>query len=158
MIFEITHDLDLVQSILAEPRCYRRMANDDAPPIEAAGEILAAAQDAGGVNFFVALDPDPVGIFILSYAPEDTFPPEAEVSACFIPRVWGRTVQIGSDFCKWLWSAGFSRLIVKIPTYNRLSLRLAKAVGFRECGEASTVVMRDGKEFDVLNLELKRSA
>lgn len=53
----------------------------------------------------------------------------------------------------WMRAYGVPQLLAKIPAPNRHAIRLAKAVGFRECGRVSACVHR-GAMHDMVLMEL----
>lgn len=157
MTCSFTSDLDLVASIVGEPRCRRRMRNDaDLGPL-ADPRLLEMAYRVGGVAFVVVSEPQPVGVFVLCNTPEARFPEAAEVYQCVSPSVWGRTEAIARGWLDWVWrETGIRKLIAHIPTYNRLSLRLAKRVGFREIGLLERLGTKNGREFGSTTLAIDR--
>ena len=150
MTFERTTDLELVRQIITNPACYRRMANDQAPPLS---HFQAVRQD--GIEYIVARENhEPVALFLLVSLLLGTSP---EVHFCFSPQCWGRTREVALGFLTWVWAnTPYRRLIGPVPAYNRLALRLALAVGFRQFGVEKHAVQKHGKPYDRILLEVLR--
>lgn len=151
--FRFTRDMRLVQSFLADPRCYHRMKNDDAPLLE---QFDITKSPAPGILFVVAYDLGAIAeaLFLLCDSPEghDT----AEIHFCIAPTAWGRSEPIAREFLKWLWEhTSIERLIGKLPAYNRLARKLAMKVGFRECG-ACWKCKKNGQVYDIERMVLGR--
>jgi hypothetical protein len=118
--FERSTDYPLIESILREPRCLRRMNRHDCIPIFEVGprEGMEYVLVRGALNV-------PLAIFLVING--------LEIHFCFAPFSWGRTQGIAEAFLKWYWAAHKSEILVgPVPRHNRLALRLAKKVGFQE--------------------------
>lgn len=148
MTFERTEDLALVRAILTEPRCWRRMANDQAPAVEAFQPKLRP-----GLEYIVARDVgELVALFLLVAVEGGT-----ECHFCFVPRVWGKTAAIARAFVAWVWEeTACTRLIGPVPSYNRLALKLAMEVGFTEYGRQPEAVQKGGKSYDRILMSITR--
>jgi RimJ/RimL family protein N-acetyltransferase len=157
MICSPTSDLALVSSIVSEPRIHRRMCNDESPKVSGYLALMEESQRIRGDMIVLVSDPEPIGIFVLANVPEARFPDAAEAYHCFLPSVWGRTEAILRECLSWVWrETGIQRLTARVPGYNRLSLRLALAVGFREVSRAVNVVIKGGRMFNVINLQIDK--
>lgn len=149
--FERTADMALVREILTEPRCWRRMVNDDAPPITGFNpaarpgiDYVVAMEDGRAIALFVLIDLDSVS--------------SVEVHFCFRPDFWGRAVEIGRAFVEWVWrDTSILCLRGPVPEYNRLALQLAKKCGFAECGRDRAAVRRRGKSYDRILLQVNHA-
>lgn len=148
MTFEFTLDYDLVRELLTIPSCYRRMADDSAPPPE-----LLDVGPLKGVRHVLAWDRGaPVALFVLVDRGR-----YAEVHFCFRPSVWGCTLEIARLFLHWVWRhTPYERLEGPVPGHNRLALRLAIAAGFRRVGEMKDSIRKDRKVYDLNLLEITR--
>jgi len=151
MTFEVSTDFALIRSILANNRCYRRMVNDTAPAKFDAVDIGPRE----GVDFVIASEQgSPMALFLVVASGKD----EAEVHFCFVPEAWGATRQVAEAFVDWVWKhyPKLARLIGPAPSYNRLAIRLAKLVGFRQYSIKHDAGTKGGKPFHLLMLELRR--
>ncbi len=145
MTFERTTDLELIRSILTHPMSYRRIVNDAAPPIWAFQPELKP-----GVECVIASDArGPLALFLLCKWQTD--PRAAEVHFSALPLTWGRSSAVVSAFLAWVWeNTPLDILIGKLPSYNRLALRLAKEVGFEKVLVCLAVGTRRGKPYDLI--------
>jgi putative hemolysin len=72
-----------------------------------------------------------------------------EVHICMLPKA--KDVREKVLAClEWMARRGVSRFMVKIPVINRHAIRLAKSVGFSECGTVEKCVLRRGKMIDMV--------
>lgn len=144
--FERSTDYEAIRAILCEPRAWRRMVNDLAPP---PGDFFPLGP-VPGIEYVLARDSTgPVAVFVLVDGDEVHF--------AFAPTTWGNTTAIASAFVAWFFrTTSEARLIGPAPTYNRLAIRLAKAIGFRETGTVPNAVKRHGTPYDLVLLEIKR--
>ncbi len=151
MTFERTEDLELIRSILTEPACYRRIVNDAAPPIWAFQPQLKP-----GVECVIARDArGPLALFLL--CKWETDPGTAEIHFSAMPATWGRSTVVVAAFLNWVWAnTPLDILIAKVPSYNRLALRLAKEVGFEKVLVCLAVGTRRGKPYDLIETTVVR--
>jgi hypothetical protein len=130
MTFERSLDYALITEILTEPRAWRRMqdggprlADFRAGPSCEIEYIIARDRDGSAQAVFLLVDGE-------------------EVHFCFAPSVWGHSEWIARGFLSWVWAnTSASRLLGPVPVHNRLALRLAKRVGFREYGFTQELVL-----------------
>ena len=147
MTFETTQDMELVERILKDPRCYVRMRNDEAPSLRdfsvvGGGFIAVVGKDGGRA----------LAVFLLF--PEGD---SAEVHFCILPEVWGKSKQMAEGFLSWAWSnTEYQRLVGPVPAYNKLCLELARSVGFHEVGREERAVAKHGKLYDRIWTEVTR--
>jgi RimJ/RimL family protein N-acetyltransferase len=156
--FDRDADPSLVASIVSQPQVWRRInyESDVNPGLEECAKRLNEVKQAGGVLFVAVSDPEPIGIFILAYSPEAPYPDSAEVYYCFLPSVWGRAEDLVRECLAWVWrETPITRLIGRTPSCNRLAVRLALAVGFREYGRIDSVGVKYGKKFDIIKLDIR---
>jgi len=148
--FEFTTDADLITKLVTIPECYRRSMSDGSPAIE-----MFRVTGSEPVGFVVGYENGtPVAIYLLIPAPDGA----AEVHCAVVPSAWGRGEGITKDFCEWVWKhTGLTYLIGKVPSYNRLCVRLARRIGFAFKGSISGGTRR-GKPFDFLISKLDRPA
>lgn len=152
MTFERTQDSELIRRILTEPRCWRRMVNDNAPiPQDFAVEMVP------GVQFIAALDRGrPLAVFLL--CDSSLGPDVAEVHFSALPETWGaEAIQIVSAFIAWTWeNSSLQSIVGFVPSYNLLCLRLALRVGFERYFTSRSVGTRRGKCFDLIHTMISR--
>ena len=144
MTFDRTSDLELVRQILTAPACYAKMVNDSAPR----REDFRPDPDAQ-IEYVLARDEGaPVGVFLLA---------GAEIHFCLLPMTWGDTERIARGFLAWVWAnTKHGRLVGKVPSYNALARKLAEAVGFVEVGWEPGAVVKGGKPWDRIVMEVER--
>lgn len=116
--FARSTDYELIQEILKEPRCFRRMTQ---------GLLQAEALTIGpvrGIEYILArVDSAPAAVFLIVGGRELHF--------CFVPAFWGRSLPIARGFMAWLWENTAGCLYSgAVPSHNRLALQLALRVGF----------------------------
>lgn len=128
--FARSTDYALIQEILTDPQCYRRMTH----------RLDLGALKVGpapGIDYILASDNfSPVAVFLIVHS--------AEVHFCFVPARWGRkrTEPIAHAFLTWVWgNTRINMLLGHVPAHNRLALRLAKAVGFIEYGTRPGIIL-----------------
>ncbi len=150
MTFAPSHDYALIQSILADAKCYRRMVNDKAPD----REDFRVRPKEGLRHILVYEQGKPVGVYLLVNLDDSK---TAEVHFCLLPEVWGRAVPITESFLAWVWrNTTLQRLTAPVPDYNRLALRIARLVGFREYQVAEGAGTRRGSSFGLILMEMLR--
>lgn len=147
--FKPTTDYALLNSILTNPACYRRMANDQAPQIED-----FSTKPGNFEAVLMIRNRKTVGMCLL--IPKQ--PGQAEIHFCFTPESWGRTKDTAIRLVKWIWehSAAIHSLIGPVPSYNRLALQLAKAAGFVPRAEVASGGTKRGRPFDLIITEATR--
>jgi RimJ/RimL family protein N-acetyltransferase len=152
MRFTFTEDYGLVRTILTDAKCFRRMKNDTAPPIErfSVGPtpgIRYVIADEGGcaaaVFLLVTMGNVPIGA--------------AEVHFCILPEWWGYAVKIGAAFLEWAWAhTSVMQLLGPVPGYNPLALKTAEAVGFTVRSRDLQSVRKNGEMYDIIHTEVTR--
>lgn len=149
MTFERTEDMDLVREILTDPKCWRRMANDQAPLIEE-----FSPKPRPDLVYVLARAGDRVlALFVLKSLDGMA----AEVHFCFHPTSWGGTADVALAFVEWVWdNTSIEELRGPVPGYNSLALKLAKSAGFRETSRALNRISKRGKLYDRILLEAIR--
>ena len=152
MTFERTADLALVRSILTDPRCWRRMANDDAPE----REKFDCSVVAWRCMFILARGGcgEPRALFVMV----PTIPTEAEVHFCVVPSAWGRAVEIVTEFLRWAWrETSIVRLYGPVPGYNTLALATARRCGFSIIpAPQQRTVTKNGKTYPLILTSIER--
>jgi RimJ/RimL family protein N-acetyltransferase len=124
MTFRETSNMAEVAEVLRDPRCYRRIQPDGAPDANTVEPV-----PINGVRYIIAEDGAPRAVFLLWERDPDV----AEVHFSALPALWGRAGALVEAFLLWAWqNTPYVRLSAKIPSYNRLCLRLAKSCGFED--------------------------
>lgn len=146
--FKPTTDYELLDTILKDPSCYRRMVNDQAPQIED-----FSAKPGNYEAVLMIRNRKTVGMFML--IPKG--PGQAEIHFCFTPEAWGRTKDTAIRAVKWIWQhSTIDSLIGPVPSYNRLGLQVAKAAGFVPRDQVASGCTKHGKPFDLIVTEATR--
>jgi RimJ/RimL family protein N-acetyltransferase len=150
MRFEITHDMDEVKEILAQPQTFSRMVNDAAPRLE--------DFEITDTDRFIAVmargEARNKGVFLIFPKQPET----AEVHFAFAPKTSGLT-HIARQFVQWTWkNTSLNCLVGCVPSYNSLSRKLAAAAGFRPYSAEFGVGKKNGKPFDHVMMEIRRPA
>lgn len=122
------------------------MTNDDALSREQFKAI-----PLGDLIYILAKDnDDPIALFLLR---------GEQLDYCFMPWAWGSSIKVGIRFIEWAWSnLGIKQITGETPTYNRLALKLAKAVGFQVYGRTPNAGTKNGKLYDLILLRMQRPA
>ncbi len=149
MTFTFSEDYGLIRIILTDARCFRRMRNDTAPPIE-----RFSVGPTPGVRFVIADEGGCVsGVFLLV----EQGMGGAEVHFCIQPEWWGESRRIGAAFLEWVWaSTSLTRLSGPVPDYNRLAQALAHAVGFKKILVTEPRIRKGGKMYAIVQMEIAR--
>ena len=148
--FQITGDYGLVELILSNPRAYKLMANDEAPPLE---QFRATR---GNYTPVICRSEDGmlVGLFLLVPAE----PGVAEVHFCFVPGARYHMVPAGKAFIEWVWrETSYWWLLGLCPSYNKLALRTATRCGFTRGWNENQGLQKDGKPFQLIVTTIRRS-
>lgn len=150
MIFEFTENFELVRRILTDARCWRRMVNDSAPAMEA-----FEVGPSPNIRHVVAYENGlALAVFVLVAM---SHPQAAEVHFCILPDEWGDSKRIADGFLAWLWQkTSLMELAGPVPSYNRLAIKLAKAVGFVQSIRVDQAVIKSGKSYNLIHLEMQR--
>jgi RimJ/RimL family protein N-acetyltransferase len=146
--FRRSTDYETIRAILTEPKVYRRMADDSAPPSE---DLIVGLRP--GVEYILASDEKgPLAVFLLlDWA--DT----GEVHFGFAPRAWGNTEEVCRQFLDWTWrNTSYEWLEGPLPAHNRLAMRLTRRVGFQQQAVIPNAITKNGKRYDVVVFAIKR--
>ncbi len=148
--FTYTTDAALVKSILSEPRCFRRMNND---PVSLA--TINAMDTLPTRLLFAVPSVRKNALFVMS----SLAPGVSEVHFCVTPSAWGQAEYIVNEFLGWIWrTTSIKRLVGPVPSHNRLALRIARQTGFRHVETKPAAAAKDGKQYDLLVMEISRAA
>jgi hypothetical protein len=131
MHFAYTDDLELVTSLLTNPRAYAVMRHDALPPAE---EFRVAP--IKGVRWVVA------------WVKSGAEPADVPVAAVMVCR--DRQL-VQQRFLGWFWRLhkGCREIRAAVPSHNRLTLKLARNCGFRHVSATPNVGTRHGEPFDL---------
>jgi len=150
MQFCITHDMELVRSVLTHPKIYPHIVDDGCPP---ASEYIP--QDLPTV-WYVRVDDDGefLGLFVFTRESTATW----EVHTCLLPVAYGlRAWAAALTVVEWLWAnSPAHRLITKVPETNRLALKLAERAGFERYGLNPKSFLKFGVLLDQILLGVSR--
>lgn len=139
--------MEEVRAVLADPRCYWRMRDDLSPSLDSVSPLPLPQ-----VRYVMAEEEERFGVFLL--CGDET---RAEVHFCLLPSTWGWSDLLAHCFLAWAWQNTALRVLsALVPNYNRLALKLALKVGFREKAKMLKSGTKDGKWFDLHVLELER--
>ncbi len=148
LTFERTSNLDLVREILTDPRCWRRMTDDQAPDREAFNPVTKP-----GLEFVTATkDGRVLALFLLIERGT-----AAEVHFCFRPEAWGQAEAIARAFVEWIWrETPIQWMIGPVPEHNRLALKLAEKAGFTRFAVERAAVRKRGRDYDRVLMQIRR--
>jgi hypothetical protein len=80
-----------------------------------------------------------------------------EVHIAMLRLAWGLTQEITDEFFRWIWMmTKYVRITARIPTFNRLVLRLAKCCGMFEFGCDERCIQKNGRLYDEILLGISR--
>jgi len=149
--YDVTRDMDELKALLTIRPCYIRMGSDTAPKRE-------NFQIKNPERFIAVLAKGPNGneaAFLVFPSDDKT----AEIHFSFAPAAWGRTKFIARGFLQWVWAnTTVDRLVGPVPSYNRLALQLAQAVGFKQYDVEVGAGKKHGQDFSRIMLERLRPA
>ncbi len=144
MHFTPTTDLPLVKWILTNPRCYAQMPPDQAPPVHEFD-----VKPMAGVRWVLAMvGVVPIAAVMLKKVARRR--DRLELHFCITPRGWGVSQEIAARFLKWLWrvNSHLAKIVIKVPGYNTLALRLAINSGFAAVGRQPSPYTKHGQPFE----------
>lgn len=148
--FAVSTDYPLIRRLLTDMRCYRRIINDSAPPVDA----FQVGPFPDVVYVVASTGWGPLAVFLMI----GKIPHEAEIHFSMTPAAWGQSERVAKAFLEWVWrETSVNTLIAEVPSYNSLALRLAKLVGFQDAGMRKFYAgKKHGKYFDLIVLTLER--
>jgi len=142
-------DYATILTTLRDERIYPAMCDDFAPPREA---FMPRMDDA---IVYVACYQGEEYLGLWCFMPTSAI--RWNVHTCLLPCAWGRTVQATKAMLRWVWETQpVERIVTEVPTYNRLALRLAKAVGMEYIGIDRQSIRKGGKLHDQILLGLSK--
>ena len=140
MTFERTFDYPLLTKLLKNPSLYNWISDDFSPPIEEVKAVefpdlwYILARDDGG---------DLLGFFCL--APRTAICWELHT----VMPLNAKAIEAMKALFTWLWEqAGITRIVTNVPSFNRVALRFAKRVGFRQFGINEKSYRKSGFDHD----------
>jgi len=151
IIFERSHDYELIRRILTHPRIYPFISDDGSPPAdqyqpvehEAMWYVIVRDTHESGV-------PDLLGCWV--FAPENSIC--WEVHTALLPCAWGERGQIAASMLPaWVWSnTPCRRIITNVPSNNRLALHFAMRAGMTIYGTNERSFLKNGQLLDQICL------
>lgn len=146
--FEQAKDMELVRQIVTTPAIFRAFSDDGCGP---ADKFQVPAKCA------YALARDEEGILLGCYGLEPRNFISLDIHTCLLPIAWGRAGEITSAFRDWLWqNASAKRITTRVPTFNRLALKLALACGMIEFGRDVKSFQKHGRLYDEILLGISK--
>jgi RimJ/RimL family protein N-acetyltransferase len=146
--FEQTRDMALVHQIATTPSIFRASSDDGTPSAE---DFHVPSHCA----YAIARDED--GVLLGCYGLEPHNSISLEIHTCLLPSAWGRAQEITSAFREWLWqNTSAKRITTRVPSFNRLALRLAKACGMVEFGRDVKSFQKHGRLYDEILLGISK--
>ena len=140
--FERTRDYELVRRIVTHPKVYRAGILTDA---QSKREEWRAPEDE---HIWYVLPRDkqgPLAALIFEPQPE---PGVAEAHVAFLPRAWGKSVDVCLACIEWLRKVtDWHTLFCRVSEFNRLAVRLVHKIGFRLYASIPYAVTQQGKPF-----------
>jgi RimJ/RimL family protein N-acetyltransferase len=126
------------------------MAGDDSsPPVE------EYQPDQNPVIWYVLCWSGETFYGLLTFAPVNAI--TYQVHCCLLPESFGRTAEVLRAGFRWFWrQSGSQRVEARIPSFNRLALRLANKAGMMEMCEMKRSFLKHGKRWDEVLLAIDR--
>lgn len=118
MRIERTRDLGIVRAILSHPAIAPHIAEDG---------VTSDPQEHDTLHWMLITEGDPCGVFLVHATGLHCY----EMHTCLLPHIWGAQAK---EAARLLVGHVFDvlkarKLITRVPAYNRLALRFAKACG-----------------------------
>jgi RimJ/RimL family protein N-acetyltransferase len=146
--FEQARDMEIVRQIVTTPAIFSAASDDGCAPRE---EFRPPSHCA----YAIARAKD--GLLLGCYGLEPRNSVLIEIHTCLLPAAWGRSVEISTAFLDWLWAnSNCMRITTRVPTFNRLALRLAKSCGMLEFGRDVKSFQKRGMLHDEILLGISR--
>jgi RimJ/RimL family protein N-acetyltransferase len=148
--FEQAKDLELVRQIVTTPAIFRASCDDGAGPAE---QFQVPSRCA------YALARDESGELLGCYGIEPHNLVSIEIHTCLLPTAWGRAEAITCAFREWLWqNTSAKRITTRVPSFNRLALKLAMACGMIEFGRDVKSFQKHEKLYDEILLGISKES
>jgi RimJ/RimL family protein N-acetyltransferase len=146
--FEQPADLEIVRRIVTTPAIYRASSDDGCGP---ADQFQVPSKCA----YALARDEDETLLGCYGIEPHNSV--SIEIHTCLLPIAWGRAEQITTAFREWLWqNTSAKRITTRVPSFNRLALRLAMACGMVEFGRDVKSFQKHGRLYDEILLGISK--
>lgn len=147
--FERTDNLRLVRQIVTTPVVWKNSIDDGCPP---AGEFQPV--DHPTVWYLLAYDGDDL-LGLLSYVPENLI--TWKVHCALLPSTWGRSAEVLAGSFQWIWEqTPCERIEARVPSFNRLALRLAVNAGMIQEGIAKDSFLHNGRRWNEVFFGINR--
>lgn len=153
MIYERTTNTEIIKQIVTHPRLYRWVTDDFAPP----AADFEPNNDPRIWHVIVWSGYFGQRLGLLTFLGQSTV--LWEVHCCLLPECWGRTVEAARGAFQWIFDhTSAQRIVATIPVYNRLTVRLAKAVGMSQYGLNPQSFMKGGELHDTVLFGISKAA
>jgi RimJ/RimL family protein N-acetyltransferase len=138
--FHDTQDAELIRKVCCHPSVYKFLHDDYVVPAE---QWNPTFHDC--IKYFLVRDEknELLGLFICGIHSAI----EVEIHTAFLPRAWGRHVRAAAiEFREWIWKhSDIQRIIGKVATCNKASMRYAEAIGMKQFGLDEKSMMWGGE-------------
>lgn len=150
MTFERTNDIKLVGEIARHSKIYPASSDDYAPP----PQDWSPLQHESIWHVLVRDVDELLGMFV--------FIPESRICwrihVCLLPCAYGRSADAGRAVTRWIFEhSSCVRLTGSIPEYNRLAIRFARALGWKQYGVNEKSHMKNGQLHDQILFGISKS-
>lgn len=148
--FEQAKDLEMVREIVTTPAIFRSSSDDGSGPADAF-QLPS--------KFAYAIVRDHEGMLLGCYGLEPRNFISLEIHTCLLPIARGRAEQITCAFRDWLWqNTSARRITTRVPSFNRLALKLALACGMIEFGRDVKSFQKHGNLYDEILLGISKES
>lgn len=146
MRLERTHDMTLVRRIVRDPAIWPHIHDDGAADWEPV--------DHDAMHWMLVSDPEPVGVFLVHAQNSTT----CEMHTCLLPCIWGVKAGAAAQMlAAWVFrETNWRKLNTRVPAYNRLALRFARAGGMTQEGVDRASFLRNGELIDQIMLGITK--
>lgn len=142
--------MNQIREIVTTPAIFRSSSDDGSGPADAFHLPSKFA-------YAIARDQD--GALLGCYGLEPRNLISLEIHTCLLPIAWGRGQEITSAFRDWLWqNTSAKRITTRVPSFNRLALKLALSCGMIEFGRDVRSFQKHGKLFDEILLGISKES
>lgn len=147
--FERSYDWEKIRATMTHESIYRLLCDDSAPPAKA----FQPNRDLQ--IWYIAVHKDGVYLGLWVLVPENAI--LADVHTCLLPIAWGEASAAAKEMAVWIWGhTQFERLTTKVPSYNRLAVRLAKMGGMEWWGTNPASWRRNGTLHSLIHLGMSK--
>lgn len=150
MRIERTFDYELVCQIITHPKLYPFCSEDGSPP---ARDFCPA--EGEHIYYLTPIIDRPIGVIIFVHQNAIML----SVHICILPEWWGYAKEAAISALWWVFqNTDYTKVAGAIPEYNRQARRLGLTVGFKDEGRQKEAFLKDGKEWDLILMGIKKEA